>query len=219
MTDKKLNIHSIFFSLQGEALYSGRPAVFIRLSGCSLNCSFCDTDHITGAKEWEDDDIVKEVLRWPQTDLVVITGGEPFMQDFSVLCSKLFLYDKIIQIETNGTILPNWYHDIAKLRQAHISIVCSPKNMDVAKQMVPYVEAFKYVVKAGDLHEGSGLPIGVFNALNYAGQWIIPKQVYLQPMDEQSHDKNAANLQAAIASCLQHGYCLSIQIQKIIGCE
>ena len=214
-----LRISKIFYSLQCEGPRAGQPAVFIRLAGCNLSCPFCDTDHITGAKDWEEDGLLEEVLRWPQANLVVITGGEPFLQDFSDLCEKISLYDKHIQIETNGTNLPAWYHDVSALPYAGISIVCSPKNMEVDKEMMNYAEAFKYVVRAGELYEGSGLPEGVFNPLGHAGHWLGAGQIFLQPMDEKNADKNKANMQAAVASCLQHGYSLSLQQQKIIGCE
>ena len=55
---KKVN--EIFYSLQGEGYYTGTPAVFLRLSGCNMACSFCDTQHQEGV-EMTDEDIVKEV--------------------------------------------------------------------------------------------------------------------------------------------------------------
>jgi len=167
----------------------------------------------------DDDSIVREVLRWPQTNLVVVTGGEPFIQDFSSLCKKLGKYDKHIQIESNGMSLPKWYMDLAISNDYSLSIVCSPKNMDVDPAMITYAEAFKYVVKTGELLEASGLPRGLFNPLGEERGWIGPEQIYLQPMDEKNPVKNKANVQAAVASCLQHGYRLSLQQQKIIGCK
>ena len=166
------------------------------------------------------DVVVTEVMRWPQTNLVVITGGEPFIQDFSSLCRTLSKYDKHIQIETNGICLPEWYIDMVTADDFdHSSIVCSPKNMEVDANMMIYAEAFKYVVEAGQLHEASGLPLSVYNPLKEERGWIGPEQIYLQPMDQQDPVKNKANVQAAVASCLQHGYRLSLQQQKIIGCR
>jgi len=220
---KTLKTHSIFYSLQCEGPRACQPAVFIRLSGCNMSppCSFCDTDHITGAKDMEILTIVNEVVRWSQTNLVVITGGEPFIQDFSNLCRVLSKYDKHIQIESNGIYLPQWYIDMVTSNDFNYSsIVCSPKNMIVDANMIVYAEAFKYVVEAGKLHEASGLPLSVYNPLNEDKRgWIGPEQIYLQPMDQKDPVKNKANVQAAVASCLQHGYRLSLQQQKIIGCR
>lgn len=221
MKTNTLSVIEMFMSLQGEGPRACQPAVFIRLAGCNMRppCPFCDTNYTTGAKDLEDDVVVKEVLRWPQTNLVVVTGGEPFIQDFSSLCKKLGKYGKHIQIESNGMNLPEWYKELAISNEHSLSIVCSPKNINVDPAMITYAEAFKYIVRAGDLLEASGLPRGLFNPLGEERGWVGPEQIYLQPMDEQTALNNKANVQAAVASCLQHGYRLSLQQQKIIGCK
>ena len=68
-------INEIFYSIQGEGINAGVPAVFIRFSGCNLSCPFCDTEHGEG-NMMTADDIVAEVKKYPAR-LAVVTGGEP----------------------------------------------------------------------------------------------------------------------------------------------
>tara|TARA_B100000925_G_scaffold178466_1_gene134700 strand:+ start:78 stop:680 length:603 start_codon:yes stop_codon:yes gene_type:complete len=94
-----------FVTLQGEGYYTGKPAIFIRLAGCDVGCTWCDVK-----ESWDADDhpmievveIVEKVLKYP-TDFVVITGGEPSIHDISLLIKELKKYNKYIAIETAGT--------------------------------------------------------------------------------------------------------------------
>ena len=95
-------INEIFCSLQGEGHWSGTPMVFIRLSGCNLNCSFCDTKHQEGT-EMSLMEIIDKVLEYP-TERVCITGGEPCIQDLSGLLIAMQDNDIQTHLETNGTI-------------------------------------------------------------------------------------------------------------------
>ncbi len=95
-------INEIFYSLQGEGHHTGHPSVFIRFSGCNLQCPFCDTRHNEGV-EMNDTDIIRAINLY-KTDWVVLTGGEPSLwidQDFVRLIHQTT--GKKIAIETNGT--------------------------------------------------------------------------------------------------------------------
>ena len=98
-----MRINEIFYSIQGEGCFSGTPALFVRMSGCNLRCSFCDTHH-TPNTEMSDDEIIEEMKKLSATCRhVVITGGEPSLQLTSELVGKLHLNGYFIQVETNGT--------------------------------------------------------------------------------------------------------------------
>ena len=87
-----------FYSIQGEGFHSGRPAYFIRLSGCDVNCHWCDVKEswdISKEQYAEVDEIVNNVLK-TSAELVVITGGEPLMHDLSDLTKALKKEDKKI---------------------------------------------------------------------------------------------------------------------------
>jgi len=76
-----LTIHEVFYSIQGESSYAGRPCVFVRLTACDLRCSWCDTPYAfhEGRKQ-SIDDVLAEVDRL-NCRLVEVTGGEPLLQD------------------------------------------------------------------------------------------------------------------------------------------
>lgn len=100
-----LNICEIFYSLQGESTCSGLPCVFVRLSGCNLNCSYCDTKYASlPGKSMPLNDILTEIGKYP-CKLVEITGGEPMLQDECLdLMEVLHSQEYQIMLETNGSI-------------------------------------------------------------------------------------------------------------------
>ena len=112
-----LRIAEIFPSIQGEGLRQGESTLFIRLSGCNLCCSFCDTKYAwKKGREYSTDQVLKEAKeirrRFP-TRWVCLTGGEPLIQDIGSLVWRLKKEDFKIQVETNATLYRNlpvdWY--------------------------------------------------------------------------------------------------------------
>ena len=102
-----MRVNEIFYSLQGEGAHAGMAAIFVRFSGCNLNCDFCDTTHQL-YKDMTDDEIIAEIKKYP-SNMVIITGGEPALQLTSFLVAKIHEIGKTVAIETNGTrpIPPN----------------------------------------------------------------------------------------------------------------
>ena len=104
-----MKVVEIFTSIEGEGKRAGQPVVFIRLYGCNLNCSYCDTpySHLTEsdkAKEMTVDQIVQEVILTGLTG-VTITGGEPMIhEDIIELINELTHIGKDVNVETNGTV-------------------------------------------------------------------------------------------------------------------
>jgi len=100
-----LKINEIFKSIQGESTYAGLPCTFIRLAGCNLRCTYCDTNYAYyEGKELSDEDIVKKIDEYG-VKLVEFTGGEPMLQEETPKLLKTLL-DKgyTVLIETNGSI-------------------------------------------------------------------------------------------------------------------
>ncbi len=102
----RLKITEIFYSLQGEALNVGLPTVFIRLTGCPLRCSYCDTTYAFSGGEWMDVAAIIEELKQYKTSHITVTGGEPLAQkDCIVLLQQLCDLGYEVSLETSGAIL------------------------------------------------------------------------------------------------------------------
>jgi len=98
-----LTINEIFYSVQGESSFAGRPCVFVRLTACDLRCSWCDTPYAfhEGAKR-PVDDVLAEVDRFG-CSLVEVTGGEPLLQEgVYPLFDGLLARGKQVLLETGG---------------------------------------------------------------------------------------------------------------------
>lgn len=217
-----LDVHSIFPTIQGEGPFVGQPAIFIRLAGCNLQCPLCDTDYTEGRSRLSIPAIYDTVLENQHSfrPLIVITGGEPFRQaNLSQLVRFLIGKDFRVQIETNGSL---WQEDFAMFPDSRVTVVCSPKSGKLNSILAMRANAYKYVVKAGDIDYLDGLPI---HALDHpVGKRVArppmgynPTKIYVQPADTQDEAENQSHLQAAIQSCRQFGYTLCIQTHKIIN--
>jgi 7-carboxy-7-deazaguanine synthase len=116
-----LEICEMFRSISGESSQAGLPATFVRLSGCNLRCSWCDT-----SRAWEPgrritrDRVLKLALSTGD-HLVIVTGGEPLMQNGTIgLCADLVRAKKSVLLETNGSldisVVPDGVHVIMDLK-------------------------------------------------------------------------------------------------------
>ncbi|MEJ2401739.1 MAG: 7-carboxy-7-deazaguanine synthase QueE [Xanthomonadales bacterium] len=100
-----LKITEIFHSLQGESLQAGLPTVFVRLTGCPLRCSYCDSEYAFYGGEWTRfDAIIEQICRY-ETPWVCVTGGEPLAQKrcaelLTRLCDEGFR----VSLETSGAL-------------------------------------------------------------------------------------------------------------------
>jgi 7-carboxy-7-deazaguanine synthase len=100
-----LTINEIFHSIQGESTYAGRPCVFVRLTGCDLRCTWCDTAYaFTEGHKMSVADVILAVELYGCA-LVEVTGGEPLLQDdVYPLMSELVARDRTVLLETGGHI-------------------------------------------------------------------------------------------------------------------
>lgn len=128
----KYPVVEVFNSIQGEGLYTGAPANYIRLAGCNLSCAFCDTDKL--AREELSTKEILEKLN-PDIKIVVLTGGEPTIHNLTELISTL-RHGYTIHLETNGThTVPSgidWV-SVSPKRDAAIA----PNHYDEAKWLIP----------------------------------------------------------------------------------
>ena len=208
-----LDVQAVFRTLQGEGPYTGVPSVFIRLGGCNLACSFCDTEFESFSTMPVEEILSKaDALRrnssgLPSISLAVITGGEPLRQPISRLCELLLANGFKVQLETNGTLM--------RELPVGVEIVCSPKNTGAGYaflrgDLLKRLTALKFLISAQD---------SAYNHVPEVGQGEYNIPVYLQPMDEFEETKNNANRELAIKLAMETGSRLNLQTHKILGLE
>ncbi len=204
------SLKEIFYTLQGEGQYTGRPAIFMRFAGCNLwsgnekhrataICTFCDTDFVStdgplGGKYTIDQliNIIQDL--WPDKSVppfLVCTGGEPALQLDQALVDRLHEAGCIISIETNGTIL---------LAEGIDWICVSPKS--TAPLMVTKGHELKLVYPQSDA------PPDQYENLDF-------NRFSLQPMDGPNVEKNTV---LTLEYCKAHPrWSLSLQMHKILN--
>jgi len=113
-----LKVNEIFYSIQGESSHAGRPCVFVRLTGCNLRCSYCDTRYAYNEGEQLEVDAIVDRVASYQCPLVEVTGGEPLIQRETPLLIRRLLEDSFeVLMETNGT------QDISQIDERCVKIV------------------------------------------------------------------------------------------------
>jgi len=191
-----MKIKEIFYSLQGEGAFTGRPAVFVRFSGCNLACPFCDTD-FKGGDEYTEEELLEALGQFP-CKFLVFTGGEPTLQLRDTLIEKLHKAGYYLAMETNGTRkYPKWMD----------WVTVSPKN-DFCPNVTLYpgniMAAEVKVVFTGDNDPEKYETLGILK--------------YIQPCDTGDSDKNEEIIRKAVEWLKGHPkWRLSLQTQKIIN--
>ena len=193
-------VNEIFHSLQGEGFNTGTASVFIRLSGCNLHCTFCDTRHESGMM-MSLPEVVEQVMQYPKAPLIVLTGGEPslWIDDDFVMGLKA-MTGKRIAIETNGThSLP---HGIDW-------VTLSPKtglgNSGDAPVVLTRCDELKVVYLGQDLAQYDN---------------ITATHRYLQPCWVSDEEQRVRNMQSTIQAVLDNPlWRLSLQVHRILGIQ
>jgi len=116
-----LKIVETFYSIQGESTYAGRPCFFVRLAGCNLACTYCDTQYAQDKNSGTEvgvKDIISQCINSP-AQVIEFTGGEPLLQleELVEACQKLIQY-KTVLIETNGS------QSLAVFKKSPANLVC-----------------------------------------------------------------------------------------------
>lgn len=247
---QELFVHSIWPTIQGEGPHAGEPAIFIRLTGCNLRCTFCDTEFETGTNMTLDEIVkkVKTMIETCQTDLVVLTGGEPMRQQIIPLLARFDDMGLLTQIETAGTVWPPDAHtnddapmvSLEKLiRGGGVELVCSPKTPAVHEKIIDHCNHFKYIIRKGET-AADGLPMMSTQVKGKASAiyrpdpdnvlptiWIQPCQEYL-PRDEALGDAQFRNIdefstlknyEEVVRIAMKHGHRISLQTHRLLGVD
>ena len=208
------SVKEVFYTLQGEGLQAGKPAVFCRFAGCNLwtgreadrasaVCRFCDTDFVgtdgtMGGKYATAEGLANRILSlWPANDdrnrLVVMTGGEPLLQIDGALIDALHACGFRIAVETNGTI---------EAPEGIDWICVSPKAG------APWLQTSGHELKLVYPQHGLTPEALPWSTLRF-------EHLLLQPMDGPSA---AQNTRDAVAYCQANPqWRLSVQTHKMLG--
>ncbi len=221
---RMLEISEIFLSLQGEGPLIGRPAIFLRLSGCNLRCIWCDTKYAYSTRfRIHIDTLCRIVLKFRDMlnigkPLLVITGGEPLLQINSLRIFLERIYEHFtIQLETNGTIDPS------DILQYVDYIVVSPKlsnsgnppelrklckmykKIGMCRKPLIY---FKFVIdRYEDIYEVNDI-VSEFN--------ISKDRVFLMPQCSSLEDC-LDKMRMIYKLCVRYGYSMTTRLQYLIN--
>jgi len=218
-------INEFFETIQGEGSFTGQPSIFIRLQGCPVACSWCDTKHtwdieledevsgdVMGSKREETTQwanlSVEQIIEWVndkgyRAKHIVITGGEPCMVDLTPLCEGFEAEGYSCQIETSGTF------EIQTTPNCWVTV--SPKiNMKGGYKILN--SALK---RANEIKHPVATEHHVDELTDLLNEHdITDTPIYLQPI---SQKQRATEL--AIETCIKNNWRLSIQVHKYIGIE
>jgi 7-carboxy-7-deazaguanine synthase len=141
----RLRINEIFHSLQGEADAVGYPTVFIRLTGCPLRCTYCDTEYAFHAGDWREFDSIIDEVRSYGARHVCVTGGEPLAQPNCLgLLQRLCDAGFEVSLETSGAL------DVAQV-DARVSRVIDVKTPDSNESARNRIENFSLLTARDQL--------------------------------------------------------------------
>ena len=219
-------VNELFQTIQGEGVYTGVPAIFVRLQGCDVGCAWCDTKHTwdidpskqselmlltdksTESDRWADvsaKEIVDEIKRLGYTaNLIVITGGEPCMFDLRELTQVLHEFGFQMQLETSGT------YPVLVDDQTWVTL--SPKiNMRGKKEVLKTA-----LVRANEIKHpvGTEKDIEQLDALLQQLKSVNDKTICLQPI---SQKPKATAL--CMKTCIERNWRLSIQMHKYLDID
>jgi len=189
-----MKVSEIFYSLQGEGLFVGRPSVFVRLAGCPLRCRWCDTKYAwdsRSGREMNTQQILEQVnLYSDKTRAVVITGGEPMIQDGLAELTQRLKADRMhITIETAGIeFVDRLECDLMSVSpKLSSSQADEPVNIDsLSKLMQKYDCQLKFVIEnERDFEETSGL-LAKLPPVKADRVFLMPQAVSRKELAEQS---------------------------------
>lgn len=212
-----LRINEIFYSLQGEGLYAGVPTVFIRLQGCNVGCTWCDTkkswDPKKGDATWSIDHIVTaaEFRRNKKGERhACITGGEPLQSDIYILedlCARLQRLNYTVSLETSGVAGDS--ADLFTVLEGFDHITLSPKSH------VPFDAYRSTFLKAHVIKTVVCTHMDITRALDLREKAAPEVLHYLQPVYSET-EVNPTAQKLCVDACLDHGFRLSTQLHKIL---
>lgn len=227
-----LAVSELFYSIQGEGHFAGHPAAFIRLQGCPVGCSFCDTKHTWKANR--DHEVLPQVIledeprnkaSWAyiyasdlvdwvkahshKNAIVVVTGGEPLMQvDTPLLVDLLRQAGCTVQIETSGTFDSRVFEMANDSYDNNPWITVSPKfegKLEVKLELLEKADEIKVVLSSDTIRDWIRKSLTEEPSLKH--------KFYIQPETGPNFKSSATS---AVALCKEFGCRLSLQTHTFL---
>lgn len=191
-----MKISEIFSSIQGEGRFMGTPTLFIRLSGCTRNCSFCDTKYHTKSKLISSEKLISMINK-SKLKNICWTGGEPLLQNENIYQVIRATKNKFHTIETNGDLLN-------KEDSNHFNnITCSPKDLQTAKKVYELKKDFPVDIKV------------VSNGRTF-GKDLLKFADYIMPLTTKNKNENKIIVKAVWQYCVRNNKLFSPRLHYLI---
>ena len=211
-----MQVAEVFYSIQGEGVTAGLPAVFVRLQGCTVGCSWCDTKYTwdpEAGSAVDLDALVEEVSAYP-CRRAVVTGGEPLESpSFALLLKALGVQGFTIEVETSGTVPPP--PSVDRSVQWNVSLKLAGSDVDESRRLKPdAIRAFlardawwKFVVTS-DADVAEVLQLAERFALPRARILLQPEAVHREDLIERSR--------WVVEACKLHGFAFSPRLHVLL---
>lgn len=221
-----MRVTEVFVSVQGEGPSLGRPAVFLRLAGCNLSCSWCDTKYAwSGGEELSVEEVAEQVLsllrRFRGADLLVVTGGEPLLQSEELVELLAKLRREVphleVEVETNGTVDPR------RVLTYVDRLIVSPKLSNsglpeelrrVSEGVIEAIRTYGDRVYVKVVVEGRGDVEEVLQVVRELG--VSRDRVYLMPQAS-TLEELRQRLPVVVEIAVEYGFRVSDRLQIVGG--
>ena len=219
-----MHLIELYKSVQGESSFSGLPCIFVRLAGCNLRCSWCDSEYtFTGGKPFTSDEIVAQIEALAPCRLIEFTGGEPMLQarELLPLMDHLLAKNYTLMIETSGeqplAAVPRAVHKIVDVKCPGAGAAADTFRMENLAALTPSDEV-KFVLTDRSDYEFARDFIQTHKLASLCGNILLSPAFLKAPSDLRSTDNCALDPRLVVEWMLADGLParLSLQIHKYI---
>ena len=214
----------LYKSVQGESSFAGLPCIFVRLAGCNLRCSWCDSEYtFTGGKPFTSDEIVSQIEALAPCRLVEFTGGEPMLQarELLPLMERLLAENYTLMIETSGerplAEVPKAVHKIVDVKCPGAGSAANSFRIENLEALTKNDEV-KFVISNREDYDFARDFIGAHALAEKTGNILLSPAFQQTPSPQRTADNMALDPRKLVEWMLADGLPvrLSLQIHKFI---
>jgi 7-carboxy-7-deazaguanine synthase len=219
-----MHLIELYKSVQGESSFAGVPCIFVRLAGCNLRCSWCDSEYtFTGGQSFSADQIIAQIEALEPCRLIEFTGGEPMLQSRELLplMDRLLASNYTLMIETSGeqplAAVPRAVHKIVDVKCPGAGSAANTFRIENLDALTPNDEV-KFVLTNRADYEFARDFIQTHGLAVRCGEILLSPAFLKIPSDQRSTDNCALDPRLVVEWMLADGLParLSLQIHKYI---